>query len=175
MPFRGSERGGSQRASNITHLERQGGALTPYRGASARDPLSTMGAYQYGARTGTTGGLPIRAQGGQRRPTAPNPQAENRDYFDDVLMKRFGGDESLRGRLIGMYNEFGGKSDPTGAVDWYESWSGDPYKGNIYNQGEYDWAKRRGEEFRAGEQADALDNWSGGGAGVPPTVSQGFV
>jgi hypothetical protein len=192
MPFRGSERGGGQKASSVEHVRRQGGATTGYRGTTARDPRSTMAAYQYNVRTGTGssrkllnnqgrviggGGGGIRARASRRRPgQAYNPQAENKNYFEDRLMKRFGGDASLRNRLIGMYNEFGGKANPTGAVDWYEAWSEDPYKGNMYRPGEYEWAKQRGAEFRAGEQANALDDWSGGGTGVPPrTVSQGFI
>jgi hypothetical protein len=183
MAFRGSERG-TQQKSSVAYAAEQDGARTGYRGTTGRDPRSTMGAYQYGTRTGTGGrklldnqgrvigggGLPLRAQGGERRPAAAySPQAANRNFFSDVTMQRFGGDQSLRNRLIGMYDEFGGKSNPTGAVDWYEAWSKDPHKGNTYAPQEYDWARR------AGEQLNALEDWSGGGTGVPPTVNQGFV
>jgi hypothetical protein len=183
MAFQGSQRQTGKRSATSYQFA-QGGAPTPIPGTTGRDPRSTLGAYQYGVRTGQGtrqvltgqpgsyrrlgGTMPtIRAEGGRRREwqsAMPSAEAMNRDYFNDATIQRFGGDESLSRRLVGLGRQMGGTVN---AVDWAEQWTKDPFKAWRFNPDAY----RRMKEMTASEQADALST-------PPPstlTVSQGFL
>jgi hypothetical protein len=79
-------------------------------------------------------------------------------------MQRMGGDESLADRLRGMFDEFGGYANPTGAVDFAESWSRDPFKNMKFRPNTYAYLRDMGARTRRGESWIPSYAWAGGSA-----------
>jgi hypothetical protein len=104
-----------------------------------------------------TQGVAFTAQDSARRPIdhSQTLERENEGFFEDVLQKRFGGDASVRNRLIGMYD----KNDPLAAADFFNEWSGNT--GAVFNPGE---TARAGSDYyntqSAEEQAAALEQFN---------------
>lgn len=168
------ERQSGSRQSTVGNLRQQGGATTTVAGASSRDPRSTLGAYQYGVRTGrgsatynvagvpSEGAAPIRARGGARRGSGFDQTNQNLDFFNDALMQRMGGDESVAGRIVDLQRW--NWTDPTRGVDFYNQWSEDPYT-RVFDPLGYEYGRSMGEQYRQGkpwhQMADWLFNWTG--------------
>jgi len=105
--------------------------------------------------------------GGKRRPSeAFDFESENEGFFSDVLQKRFGGDSSMRDRLIGMFDS----SDPMAAVNRFNEWSGNT--GEVFNPGDAAraetgvWRNAAGQNMfdkrhqTAEQQAEALEEFN---------------
>jgi len=121
-----------------------------------------MGAYQHSVRTGgVTGGRrgrfrdaaggAVGARSSVRRPVEGTRTNEFQNYFNDVLMQRFGGDDSLDRRLRGLMQG----QDPRRVLAKYSRWSRDPYKDRFSPVSAGGWPS-------VDEQYDALSNMSQG-------------